>query len=95
MQATIEVSGSMILTYDENSKEFIESFDSYKDVINSTGKISDMLEQIAYSITKNGVYSMIEGIGYVSTEHFKPDSDSYCGVYLEKDFDLFSYHINK
>jgi hypothetical protein len=77
MKTEIEVSGIVELEYDENSKEFKETLEGFRECINRNGTKEDVLKHVAFYTSRFGANGMIEGVGYVSTEYGKaeyPDS---------------------
>lgn len=80
-QIDIEVSATISMSYDPESKEFKDSLESYRDTIEDGASEEDMLRQIAWYVAAFGAENMIEGIGYVSVDGEKSgDPEDWCGV---------------
>lgn len=75
------------LEYDENSPEFKEALESYKEVIFSKGNINDLLKYCVHNINRANVWDissyLIEGVGFVN-EKDKPKPDGWCGITVEE-----------
>lgn len=94
MQKTkITVTGEIELSYDENSKEFIEAFEGYKECMSKRAKKEEMLQHVAFYITRFGIDSMVEGVGYVGYNGTKPSEDPYSGIMVSEDYDDFTFEI--
>lgn len=89
----ITVTGEIELTYDENSKEFIEALESYKEGMSKRAKKEEMLQHVAFYITRFGVESMVEGVGYVGYNGRKPTEEPYSGIMVSEDYDDFTFEI--
>ena len=89
----IEVSGIIELTYDENSPEFKEALEGYKDVMEREGTKESMLKHVAFYITRFGIYSMVEGVGYVGHNNQTLMGEPYSGIMVGKGFDDFDFEI--
>lgn len=77
----IKLTAIIPLSYDENSKEFIEAYESYKEIINPKSTIEDMLQHIAWYVVSYSPSSFIEGVGQVSVDGRKRgDEGDWCGV---------------
>lgn len=88
-QIDVEVSTTISMKYDPESKEFKAALESYRDAIEDGASEEDMLRQIAWYITAFGTENMIEGIGYVSVDGEKQgDTDNWCGVDIENNFNI-------
>lgn len=87
MRCEIELETTFVLTYDPESKEFKDSFESYTDSIDSDATIDDMLRQVAFHVNRFGAENMVEGVGYVSVkgELAKEKKDYYSGIDLADD----------
>lgn len=92
-KAIIEITGQIELTYDENAKEFKEALKDFREIIDSTGTIEDMLKHVAFNITRFGVDTLVEGVGYVGYNGRIPKDDTYSGIMVGKDFDEYSFEI--
>lgn len=83
-QIDVEVSATISMKYDPESKEFKAALESYRDAIEDGASEEDMLRQIAWYITAFGTENMIEGIGYVSVDGEKKCNPvDWCGVDIE------------
>lgn len=77
----IKLTAIIPLSYDENSKEFIEAYEAYKEVIDSDATKEDMLQHIGWYIASFGSDNLIEGVGQVSVDGKKiGDESDWCGV---------------
>jgi len=92
-QITLELTTTVTLDYDSDSKEFKESLEAYKKAIYPEADQYDMLKQIAYHVVKEGHYGLIEGIGYVGYNGQKKDHELYSGVIVGRDYDDFEIEI--
>lgn len=95
----IHISTKFMFVYDENSIEFKKSLEGYREVVNSTSSIGDMLASIASLIARYGTKQHIEGVGYVSEDGDMYDEhrEEWCGVDVqEADVDInnvFDYEV--
>lgn len=89
----IEVTGQVELTYDENSKEFKEALDGYRQCIEKNGSKESMLKHTAFYVTRFGADGMVEGVGYVGYNGRKPMEEPYSGIMVSEDFDEFNFEI--
>lgn len=88
-QIDVEVSATISMKYDPESKEFKDSLESYRDTILNGASEEDMLQQIAQYIAVFGTENMIEGIGYVSVDGKKKgDPEDWCGVDIDNCFNF-------
>lgn len=94
MKTVIEVSGQIELTYDENSTEFKEALESYKASMNPKAKKKEMLQHVAFYVTKFGTDGMVEGVGFVGHNGRKPDEEPYSGIMVGEDFDEYDFVID-
>lgn len=82
MRLTIKISKEYEFKYDENSKEFKEAYDSYKDIIDSSATKRDMIKHIAYNVDRVNIWDvtefLIEGVGNLSYNGKIPDN--WCGI---------------
>lgn len=77
----IKLTAIIPLNYDEASKEFIEAYEAYKEIIDSDATKEDMLQHIAWYVASFGTHSLIEGVGEVSVDGKKQgDESDWCGV---------------
>ena len=82
-ETTVNFTGSLKFSYDENSPEFKQAYQDYKEVIDSgSTSTDDMIQHIAYNVGRMGVENMVEGVGYVKYNGKVEDEDMYCGVEL-------------
>lgn len=94
-KAIIEVQGQVELTFDDESKEFKEALESFKDVIASDGSKEVMLRHIAFYVTRFGVDQMVEGVGYVGFNGRKPTEEPFSGIMVDEDYDEFDFHMRR
>ena len=59
----VSVETEIEIEFDENSLEFKELFEAYKEVIDNDGDYNTMAEHICYNVARLGVDEFIEGIG--------------------------------
>jgi len=90
---TIEVTGEIKLSYNENSKEFREALASYAESMERGAKKDQMLKHVAFYITRFGTDGMVEGVGYVGVSGRKPGKEPYCGIMVGNDYDEFNFEI--
>ncbi len=87
--ATINVSGEINLKYDEDSKDFKEALASYRKSIDGRGTVKDMLEHVAAQLLKDGLDSMVEGVGFIYSPDEKIGSkykdNIYAGIQLAQE----------
>jgi len=91
--ATIDVTGSFELTYDENSPEFKEAFSDFKACIDKEGTIESMLKHVAHNIIRFGDDRMVEGVGYVGYNGRIPEKENYSGIMIGSGYDDFDYDV--
>ena len=89
----IELTGLVELTYDENSAEFKEALEGYREVIDKNGTKEDMLKHVAFHVTRFGHDSMVEGVGYVGYNGRKPTEEPMCGIMVGEDYDEYDFQI--
>jgi len=89
----IEVTGEIELSYDEQSKEFKEALEGYRQCMDKTGTKEDMLKHVAFYVTRFGTDGMVEGVGYVGYNGRKPTEEPYSGIMVSEDFDEFNFEI--
>lgn len=91
IEITLEVKIKLEVNLD--SKEFKQSFEDYKDSIDSTATEKRMIKQVAYSLY-NSIDSgrLIEGVGKIGFgDHYRPD-ELYCGINLiDTDIEVSNY----
>jgi len=90
---TIEITGQIELTYDENSPEFKEAIEGYQDVIEKEGDKESMLKHVAFYVTRFGTNGMVEGVGYVGYNGRKPTEEPYSGIMVGEDYDEFDFDV--
>ena len=90
---TIEITGQIELTYDENSPEFKEAIKGYQDVIEKEGDKESMLKHVAFYVTRFGTDGMVEGVGYVGYNGRKPTEEPYSGIMVGEDYDEFDFDV--
>ena len=93
MKKIVKVSGEIELEYDENSPEFKEALEGYREVIDSTGNADDVLKQVSYYITRFGTEGMVEGVGYIGYNGKIPTEEPYSGIMVSLGYDEFDYEI--
>jgi hypothetical protein len=82
--AGIEAVAHYSFSYDNTSKEFKDSLDSYKKSIYKRGDSSDVIKQCAHHFAIGGTCSsMVEGVGYVWREGEKNGSLPFSGIYIK------------
>ena len=86
-----EVSGNIVMEYDENSPEFKEAFEGYTSCIERNGTIRSMLKHVAFYVTRFGTDGLVEGVGYVGYNGHKPTREPYSGIMIDEDFDEYSF----
>jgi len=89
----IGLTGEVELTFDENSAEFKEALEGYKDCIERNGNKESMLKHVAFYVTRFGIDGMVEGVGYVGYNGRKPTEEPYSGIMVGEDFDEFDFEI--
>jgi len=89
----IEVTGEIELSYDEQSKEFKEALEGYRQCMDKKGTKEDMLKHVAFYVTRFGTDGMVEGVGYVGYNGRKPTEEPYSGIMVSEDFDEFNFEI--
>lgn len=89
----IEINGQVELSYDENSAEFKNALDGFREVITENGTKEDMLKHVAFYTNKFGTDGMVEGVGYVGYNGRKPNEEPYSGIMVGEDFDEFDFDI--
>lgn len=88
-------SGSVYIefSYDEDSIEFKDALSSYQTSMDHTATKDDMLRHVAFYITRFGIDSYIEGVGYVGhigvTGNAIPEPNS--GIVVEDGYDEFEF----
>ena len=92
---TIEVTGQIELTYNENSPEFKEALEAYQEVIEKEGGKESMLEHVALYVTRFGTDGMVEGVGYVGLNGQKPKEEPYSGIMVGEDYDEFDFSVRQ
>ncbi len=90
---TIEITGQIELTYDENSPEFKEALEGYQEVIEKKGDKESMLKHVAFYITRFGTDGMVEGVGYVGYNGRKSTEEPYSGIMVGEDYDEFDFDV--
>jgi hypothetical protein len=85
---TFEFTGEVKLTYDENSPEFQEALESYREVMNSDGDAEAMLQYVAGALSQWGDHEhMVEGVGYVVLEGSDIPKENYSGIQVAQGYD--------
>jgi len=90
---TIEITGQIELTYDENSPEFREAIEGYQEVIEKGGDKESLLKHVASYVTRFGTDGMVEGVGYVGYNGRKPTEEPYSGIMVDEDYDEFDFDV--
>jgi len=85
MKKTIKIEYIIEAEYDENSKEFQEALESYREVVNSDADADDMVKNAVFQANRRGGDRMIEGIGYVKVNGRIENEDMYCGPDIDDD----------
>ncbi len=95
-KTTIEITGQIELTYDENSTEFKDALASYADSIMERGAKKDaMLKHVAFYVNRFGIDEMVEGVGYVGYNGREPTEEPYSGIMVGEDYDEFDFEVSK
>ena len=81
------------MEYDENSKEFKEALEGYREVIDSNGKVDDVLKHVAFYITRFGTEGLVEGVGYIGYNGKIPTEEPYSGIMVSLGYDEFQYEL--
>lgn len=89
---TIDITGQIELSYDENSPEFQQALDDYRHSCDKTATVEDMLKHVAFHVTRFGTETMVEGVGCVGFNGKKPFED-YCGIMVGEDYDEFEFDL--
>lgn len=89
----IELTGMVELSYDENSTEFKESLEAFKETINPMADKEEMLKHVAFYVTRFGTDGIVEGVGYVGYNDRHPDGEPYSGIMVNSGFDEFDFEI--
>lgn len=92
-KAIIDLTGQVELTYDENSQEFKEALEGYRESMERNGTKESMLKHVAFYVTRFGTDGMVEGVGYVGYNGRKPKEEPYSGIMIGEDFDEFDFEI--
>jgi hypothetical protein len=92
-KTTIEITGQIELTYDENSPEFKEALEGYQEVIEKGANKESMLKHVAFYVTRFGTDGMVEGVGYVGYNGRKPTEQPYSGIMVGEDYDEFDFDV--
>lgn len=87
---TLDISGSVELTYDENSPEFLEAFSDFKECVDHNATVEEMLKHVAHNVIRFGDDRMVEGVGYVGFNGRKPDTN-YSGIMVADGYDNFYF----
>lgn len=90
---TVDLTGSVELVYDPNSKEFKEALEGFNEIISSNSDANDMLKHVAFYLTRFGT-GLVEGVGYVDYVGTKETEDPDSGIRVAKGFDDFEFEIN-
>ncbi len=90
---TIDVTGSVELTYDENSPEFQQAYEDYKASMDKDATVESMLKHVAFYVIRFGDDRMVEGVGYVGYNGRKPDKPNYSGIMVGSGYDDFEFDI--
>lgn len=91
MKTTIELTGHVELTYNDKSKEFKEALEGYRKCVNPKGDKAEMLQHVAFYVTRFGTDGMVEGVGYVGYNGRKPTEEPYSGIMVGEDYDEFEF----
>ena len=92
MNTIIEITGEIELEYDENTNEFKEALEAYQKSIDPNGKKEDILKHVAFHVTRFGIESMVEGVGYVAFGSNKIE-EPFSGITVKKNYDEFDFEI--
>lgn len=88
-------------TYDPESKIFKDAVKSYKEAISDRGDEVDIMCHVAHNVNQDGVYEIVEGVGYISLNGVYPpraDEKTKSGIdtkvsYQKPDIDVISNYF--
>ncbi len=94
MSKTLKVSitGAFEFRFDPKSEEFMQSLESFKSLIDSSGDEEDMLKHVAYNLVQFGATTMVEGVGYVKVNG-KLHDEPFCGIEINSGEPDFYYDV--
>lgn len=61
----VTVQKEIIVEFDENSQDFKDLFEGYKEIIDSDADYESLAESVANQVARYGIDDFIEGVGYV------------------------------
>lgn len=91
MKRTYEITGRIVLEYDDSSNEFKEALASYLEVIEPAGSVESMLAHVAFHVVRFGSDRMVEGVGYIGYNGLKPKDEPYSGIMVGPDCYEFEF----
>jgi len=80
-------------SYDEDSKEFKEALESFNNLISSDSDAKDMLKHVAFHVTRFGIDTMVEGVGYIGQKDSMNFDEPYSGIEIVSGYDDFDFEI--
>lgn len=89
----VEITGEVKLTYDENSTEFKNALEGYRELIETDGSKERMLTYVAFCVVNFGVDSLVEGVGYLGCGGEQPHEAPYSGIMVGNDYDKFTFDL--
>lgn len=92
-KTTLEITGEIELSYDENSKEFKEALEGYRHSMEKNGSKESMLKHVAFHVNRFGTDTMVEGVGYVGYNGRKAEYEPDSGIMVSEDFDEFDFKV--
>jgi hypothetical protein len=91
---SIECVTTLRLTYDSESKAFVQAFTDYKESIYPKSTVDEMLSHVANYVLKFGSDRLIEGVGYLSVNGVK-QGEPFSGIDLETDDFNFDFDVTE
>lgn len=82
---TVRIAYEIELSYDPNSPEFKEAYESYTEVCDKRASIDDMLNNVAVNVLRRGAREMVEGVGYVKVDGREVEGQPFSGIIVEND----------
>lgn len=89
----VEITGEVELIYDENSTEFKNALEGYKELIDERGTKERMLTHVAFCVMKFGISNLVEGVGYVGCGGILPNEKPYSGIMVSTGYDEFAFDL--
>lgn len=84
----IQVSSTIELSYDEDSIEFQEALEGYREIMEPGATVENMLRHVAFYVARFGSIGMIEGVGYLHIQgtNFESDREPFSGIEVLRNF---------